>query len=153
MKTKKIKYEAEYNFNLIGISSSEDDHRLSWKLGKIFNSEFVKQEDIEIKDKKYSETQLFVSYKCKLTNLSVNLRLIVNKANVGYIVDELKSIDYFLQVFDNQDETYLDKIIADIKTISSVSGVFNLDLSKINTPFDIIKLKVILNLFKLLQLL
>ncbi|HPX76750.1 MAG TPA: IPExxxVDY family protein [Bacteroidales bacterium] len=133
MKTKKIKYEAEYNFKLIGISSSEDDYRLSWKLGKFFKAEFVKQEDIEIKDKKYTETQILVSYKCQPSNISLSLRLIVNKTNVGYIVEELKSIDYFLQVFDNQDEAYFGKIISDIKTISSVSAVFNLDLSKIKS--------------------
>ncbi|HOR60294.1 MAG TPA: IPExxxVDY family protein, partial [Bacteroidales bacterium] len=104
-----------------------------WKLGKFFKAEFVKQEDIEIKDKKYTETQIFVSYKCQPSNISLSLRLIVNKTNVGYIVEELKNIDYFLQVFDNQDEAYFGKIISDIKTISSVSAVFNLDLSKIKS--------------------
>lgn len=133
MKTKKIKYEAEYNFNLIGISSSEDDYRLSWKLGKIFKAEFIKQEDIEIKDNKYTETQKFVSYKCQPSNLSLNLRLVVNKTNIGYIVDELKNIDYFLQVFDSHDDAYLEKIISEIKAISSVSAVFNLDLSRIKS--------------------
>ncbi|MCK9254299.1 MAG: IPExxxVDY family protein [Bacteroidales bacterium] len=133
MKTKKIKYEAEYNFNLIGISSLEDDYRLSWKLSKIFKAEFIKQEDVKIRDNRYSEFQVFVSYLCKPANSSLKLRLIVNKTNIGYIVDELKNIDYFLQVYDNQNQDYLNKIISEIKTINSVFAVFNLDLSKIKS--------------------
>lgn len=133
MKTKKIKYEAEYNFNLIGISSLEDDYRLSWKLSKFFKAEFIKQEDVKIRDNRYSEFQVFVSYLCKPANSSLKLRLIVNKTNIGYIVDELKNIDYFLQVYDNQNQDYLNKIISEIKTINSVFAVFNLDLSKIKS--------------------
>jgi hypothetical protein len=59
--------------------------------------------------------------------------LVVNKTNIGYIVDELKNIDYFLQVFDSHDDAYFEKIISEIKAISSVSAVFNLDLSRIKS--------------------
>ncbi len=131
MKVKKIKYNAEYNFILIGLSSYEDDYKLSWLLEKIFKSEFIRQKDVDIQDNRFNEFQKFVSYLCSPTNLSYSIRLIVNKTNVGFIIEELKNIDYFLQIFDNDNNEFIDKIILDLKAIKSISAIFQLDLLKI----------------------
>lgn len=59
MKTKKIKYDPEYNFELLGVSSADDDYKLSWHLSKLLNAEFVWLANLEIRDDRFSELQIF----------------------------------------------------------------------------------------------
>lgn len=126
MKTKKIKYDPEYNFELLGVSSADDDYKLSWHLSKLLNAEFVWLANLEIRDDRFSELQIFNVFECVTLPQTSNIKLIGNRANVGFLIEELKNIDYFILIFDCDNQTTIDSLISQIKTIESITGIFRL---------------------------
>lgn len=126
MKTKKVKYNPEYNFELFGVSSVDDDYKLSWHLSNLFNAEFVRLTDLEIRDDRFSELQVFSVYECVTFSEMSNIKLVSNKANVGFLIEELKNIDYFILVFDNDDEQFIDTLTSQLKSVETITGIFRL---------------------------
>ncbi len=126
MKTKKLKYTPDYNFELLGISSTDDDYRLSWHLSRILSSEFVRAEDLEIIDPRFQEYLLFSVFENLDVAENISVRLVSNKANVGFLIEELKNIDFFILVFDNEDTEFINSLISRLKSTENISAVFKL---------------------------
>ncbi len=126
MKTKKLKYTPEYNFELLGISCSDDDYQLSWYLSKLLTTEFVRTADLEIRDSRYPEFQMFSVYESVDFAENSSVKIVSNKANVGFLIEELKNIDYFILVFESEDSNFMVELTARLKTVQSISAVFKL---------------------------
>jgi len=127
MKTKKLKYTPEFNFNLLGISSAVDDYKLSWHLSEIFGVEFKRSPDLEIIDSRFSDFQIFSIYETEDENLGNRIKIVSNKGAAGFLIDELKNIDYFIIIYDCENKDFLDKLIVKLKSISGISAVFRLN--------------------------
>ncbi|MDD3740960.1 MAG: IPExxxVDY family protein [Bacteroidales bacterium] len=127
MKTKKLKYTPEFNFNLIGISSTDDDYKLSWHLSEILGLEFTRSSGLEIIDSRFSDFQLFSIYETSDDNHGNRIKIVSNKGNAGFLIDELKNIDYFVIIYDFENIDLLDKLIVKLKSITSISAVFKLN--------------------------
>jgi hypothetical protein len=133
MKTKKLKYIPEYNFDLLGLSTSENDYKLSWLISKEFGIEFCKCKELKVFDRKNSEELCFSVFEnCDKTNIW-NLKLIANKGNLGYLLPELRNVDYFLMIFDKDETILLKEIIQKLKSINEISGVFIPDIQKLKS--------------------
>jgi hypothetical protein len=126
MKTKKLKYTPDYNFELLGISSTDDDYRLSWHLSRILNSEFARADDLEIIDSRFQEYLLFSVFENLDVAENVSVRLVSNKANIGFLIEELKNIDFFILVFDNENTELINNLISRLKSTENISAVFKL---------------------------
>lgn len=126
MKTKKLKYIPEYNFELIGISSSDDDYQLSWHLSKLLNSEFVRAADLEIIDPRFPEFQMFSVYENFDIEGNSSVKIVANKGNVGFLIEELKNIDFFILIFGSESSGFTGELFTKLKTVESISAVFKL---------------------------
>lgn len=126
MKTKKLKYTPDFNFTLIGISSTDDGYKLSWHLSEITNTGFTKLDDLEIIDPRFSEYQLFSIYGTINNDVNKGIKLVSNKANAGFLIEELKNIDYFIIINDFENSDLTEDLIKKLKSISSISAVFKL---------------------------
>lgn len=133
MKTKKLKYEPEFNFELLGISSTDDDYRLSWHLSKLNDSAFVRLDDLEIRDDRIEEFQIFSVYESTEINGASSIKLVSNKANIGYLVSELKNIDFFILIFDVDDDDFINSFTSQLKSVDSITGVFRLEPEKLKS--------------------
>ncbi|MDD2385187.1 MAG: IPExxxVDY family protein [Bacteroidales bacterium] len=134
MKTKKVKYTPDYNFKLIGISSTEDDYKLSWKLGKMLKTEFVRAKSLQIIDAKYTEYQIFSVFENEDKNKFPDIRLITNKGNEGFLIEELKNIDFFIIVhYDEATENFDKELISTLKKEEGITAVFSLEPSKLKS--------------------
>lgn len=133
MKTKKLKYEPEFNFELLGISSTDDDYRLSWHLGRLCDSAFTRLEDLEIRDDRIEEFQIFSVYENTEIKGASAIKLISNKANIGYLVSELKNIDFFILIFDVDDADFINLFTSQLKSVDSITGVFRLEPEKLKS--------------------
>ncbi|HOZ30878.1 MAG TPA: IPExxxVDY family protein [Bacteroidales bacterium] len=127
MKTKKLKYTPEFNFALVGISSSDDDYKLSWHLSEVLLKEFVRCDDLEIRDSRFSEFLFFSIYEIVDHIENENIRIVSNKAKGGFLIDELKNIDYFILIYDYENLGFIDDLINKLKAINSISAVFRLN--------------------------
>ncbi len=134
MKTKKVKYTPEYNFKLIGISSTEDDYKLSWKLGKMLKTEFVRATSLQIIDSKYTEYQIFSVFENEDKNKFPDIRLITNKGNEGFLIEELKNIDFFIIVnYDEATANFDKELISMLKQEQGITAVFSLEPRKLKS--------------------
>lgn len=133
MKTKKIKFSPEFNFKLIGITSTAEDYKISWILSKILKTDFIKLPDIQIIDDKFSEYQYFSVFESRDADEEISFKIISNKANVGYLAEDLHQIDYFLIVYKNIEYSDLEKIKKEIKQNDAITSVFIFDINDIKS--------------------
>ncbi len=130
IKTKKLKYKPTYNFKLIAISSSSEDYKLSWELSQLLETDFIKTSDLQITNK---NTRLSFSVFETVSKTSFPYtRLVSNKEKEGWLVPELKNIDFFLMIYDDIDE-YYKTIISNIKNIDIINGVFEIEIEKLKS--------------------
>jgi|TARA_B110000261_G_C13085621_1_gene357705 hypothetical protein len=94
----KLTLELEYDFDflLIGVSCHVPDYRLSWSLNKRFDIDLERLKDVDLQlDKK---TQGFFSfYSCDNQDDHTSVNLISNRCSSGYLIPEMKQMDYFIQ--------------------------------------------------------
>ena len=110
----------------MGISCSDNDYKISWHLSQILNSEFAKADNLEIIDPKFSEFQSFSVYENYDVAGNNNIKIVSNKGKLGFLIEELKNIDFFLIIFENEDSDFPSLLSAKLKTIDSISAVFKL---------------------------
>lgn len=133
MKTKKLKYKPQFNFKLIGISSSEEDYKISWRLSKILKSEFVKSESLQIIDPRFTEYLVFSVFENEDKYKLPDIKLVANKGIEGFLIEELKNIDFFI-IVNNDEETDFDEIIIEnLKKEDGITAVFSLDPDKLKS--------------------
>ena len=131
-KTKKIKLhlEAEYNFILIGIVSSENDYTLSWAINRALNIALKKEKELEVIEKRTKLTKLFTQF--AFSNEKTNYTLIANKSKNKYLIKEQSTIDFFLKI---ESESDLSSIIftKKLKKEKAILATFNIPLHNLKS--------------------
>ena len=130
-KKHKLTFQLDFNFFLLGISSSENDYRLSWEMNKALEISLKKGTD-HITKKKEIE-QVFLVYTFYVEEVFLQYSLIANKSEKGYLIEELRNIDYFLQIHGDLSDNQKQQIISSIKNIKGVSGIFKLDINTLKS--------------------
>lgn len=107
--TKKHKLEVamEEDFCLLGLVSDEPDYRLCWLLNQQLEMAFEKMDDLVLHHRKLQEDQEFSHFAYDDEESMVTYRLIKNRTENGYFLEELKNIDYLIHI---QGEIITDKI-------------------------------------------
>ena len=126
-KVHKLEFKPDYDFSLIGISSHENDYRLSWGLNNSLNLKFIKNKDLEIIDNNYPEPQNFSQFSYDDEESMLNYKLIANRCLDGFLIGELKNIDFFIIILGEINDNSLDQIIKKIISMSMVIMAFRLD--------------------------
>ncbi|HEY4785024.1 MAG TPA: IPExxxVDY family protein [Bacteroidales bacterium] len=116
---------------LLGISSHENDYRLSWALNENLGFRFTKTENHKSFNQRLSETQEFSTYSFTDDENSNTYRLISNRCDNGFLLDELKNID-FLVLIEPSDPLYrASELMAKIRSVPFVSGIFAIDMERL----------------------
>ena len=135
-KKHKLTFQLDFNFFLLGISSSENDYRLSWEMNKKLEICLRKGTDHVIKRKEIE--QVFLVYTFYNEAVYLHYSLIANKSENGFLIEELRNIDYFLQIHGDLTDNQQQQIISSIKTIKGVFGVFKLDINTLKSKNKLI---------------
>jgi len=117
---------------LIGLSSDEPDYRLAWLINEEAGTGFVRTDDLSLFHKKLGEDQLFSLFQYYDDDSLLTYRLVRNKCENGYFLDELKNIDYLIHI---QGEVLPDEIEDFLNSISKVTSV------RMCVPVDLNRLK------------
>jgi len=126
-KAYKLDINPEYEFILIGIVSFDKDYRLCWSVNKELGLKLVKTDNLEIANDKYPEPQKFSVYNYYNEDSMIDYNFISNKCEYGFLIEELKNIDYFLQVSGEFADNFKQDIINMLKRTEGVSTVFDID--------------------------
>jgi len=114
-KKHKLTFQLDFNFSLLGISSSENDYRLSWEMNKVLEISLRKDSDHVIKRKEIEQN--FLVYTFSDEESFLQYFLIANKSENGYLIEELRNIDYFLQIHGDLIDKQQEQIISSVRNI------------------------------------
>lgn len=126
MKKFKLKTEISYDFKLIGISSHEKPHKLTWAINTKLNFSFIQSENIILFDKKLNEEFEFAKY-IYIDDNEVEYNLISNRSSNAFFLNELSNFDYFLQLYGDLSKQHRDEIISNLRTVEFINAALKLD--------------------------
>lgn len=122
-KIHKLLTDGSNPYRLLGISSHENDYRLSWAANRKLGLNLRKSDSIFMK--KAGKENLEFSVFTEEDN-SYKMNLISNRCPNGFLINELKNIDFFLQVFGDIPRGYIDEITSGLKSVDIVSAIFEI---------------------------
>lgn len=122
-KIHKLKVEPEHDFLLVGISSHDNDYRLSWAINTELETNFLRVNDIVLFNDKLGEEQEFSRYAYMNEDEDSEIWMLSNTGLNGFLFPELKTIDYIL-LFRNLETAEVENFLTRLKSVSLISTAF-----------------------------
>lgn len=154
-----LEIEYDYDFVLIGISSHEKDYRFCWRLNKLLEINLIKQNSLEIKNKKQKTPSFFsfylfenkslytdyavlanISENKQSTTESINLfgELIDTESDTDFLLPELKQFNYFYIIKGEVDDNDVEETTNKIKTMENVQTALRIDVNSLRSKQNLI---------------
>lgn len=112
---------------LLGISSHENDYRISWALNNLLGLKLIKADNLKSLNKRIGETQEFSMYVGQSDEFSPIYKLISNRCDNGFLLEELKNIDYILRIEPMESPLNIDNVLLKLKEVQLISAIFCLN--------------------------
>jgi len=128
-----LKFEIDFDFVLIAVTSSLKDYRVCFLINRYLNFNFVKNDDLEVDIYPGAEPVLFSLYRYSWETTETDFFFIGNKGSDGYLVPEIKSADYFLMIRNYIDDNELDTIVSSLNKIPEIVAAVKIDPKKIKS--------------------
>jgi hypothetical protein len=136
-KVHKLTGSAANPYKLIGISSHENDYRLSWAVNNQLGLNLLRIDDLTVIRKSLAEDTSFSQFQHTDDTKMVKINLISNRCPDGFLIREMKNIDFFFQIFGEPDQKYLDGLIAGLKSITIISLAFEIPESALKKSWNL----------------
>ena len=120
VKKHKLEVAIEEDFCLLGVVSDEPDYRLCWMINRALGMEFEKADDLILRHRKYPEEQQFSMFVFDDEEAMITYRVIKNRAEVGYFMDELKNLDFLVHI---QGEIFSDQLSSFVHAVNAIEAV------------------------------
>ena len=131
VKKHKLDLAIEEDFCLLGVVSDEPDYKLCWRINQNFNMYFEKQEELHLFNRKLDKEQVFSYFSYHDNDALITYRLIRNRAEKGYFLDELKNIDYFIHIQGEINTTRISNFMLSVGALEPVRMCVPTDLGRI----------------------
>ncbi|SDF66134.1 hypothetical protein SAMN05216464_12345 [Mucilaginibacter pineti] len=128
-----LKFEIDFDFVLIAVTTSLKDYRICYLINKFLNFNFIKSEDLAVDISQGSEPVLFSLYHYNWETTETDFYFIGNKGSDGYLVPEIKSADYFLMIRNYIDDDDLESLIMSLNKIPEIVAAVKIDPKKIKS--------------------
>ncbi|GAB4299342.1 MAG: hypothetical protein Kow0068_22970 [Marinilabiliales bacterium] len=128
---KKINFEIDDNFFLIGIVCPDTPAKLAWKINNYLNSGFVITEPLKIISKSHPDYLFFTVYEYIDNLLLIEYHLIENKTSNGFLIETQRNIDYFMKISGEYNSNTGQNIINELKKIENIVTAFEINLDKL----------------------
>jgi hypothetical protein len=132
VKRHKLELAMEEDFCLLGVVADEPDYKLCWMINQALDMNFEKQEDLQLYHRKRNEEQVFSLFSYYDPDAMTAYRIIRNKSENGYFLDEMKNIDYLIHI---QGEIHADRISDFMQSVNSLKPV------RMCVPSDLSRIK------------
>jgi len=137
-KIHKLTQRKDLDFSLIGIASAENDYRLSWTINNIFGLQLSKAEHLEVFHKQLDDKQEFSQFRYYDDNSLILYRLLSNRSEKGYLIEEMINVDYILQISGNPDHGITDHLVGKLKSLECVTIAFKIDPSRLKSASKLV---------------
>lgn len=137
MSKKILRVEYDFDFTLIGISSSVRDYRLCWYINKYLPLRFHRDTDLTIYNEIGNESY-HSCFKYTLENIETDLYLLTNRSGTEYIIPESKESDYFIVSTEALNSEEEKAIVNGLNKIEVVQAAFMLDANSFKSKENLL---------------
>jgi len=128
-KSHKLSFKEEFSFHLIGISSHENDYRLSWGINNQLGTSFIRAENLVIHNPRIDQDQEFSLSQYLDEETYIQYNLISNRCDDGFLLEEMTNIDFLLQVSGEMNKTDLNSLVNKLKQADMITAAFLIDVN------------------------
>lgn len=124
--------EYDFDFALFGVSSHVANYRLAWGMNQLFELDLERVDDIDLSfgPKKQGN---FSIYRFDDEESYTTYHLISNRCSSGYLIPELKQMDYFIQYWGPMSDDELNDFKNELRKIPSVLTAMDIDPMKLKS--------------------
>ncbi len=131
-----LKYELDLDFVLIAITSQLKDYMLCFKLNRQLNINFYKIDELIIENNFGS--LFFSMYYYQIPETETDLFFIANKGEQGYLVPEMKTVDYFIKIHNYINKEELSQLIEGINKLPDVLVAIEVNPKRLKSKENLI---------------
>lgn len=131
VKKHKLEMAMEEDFCLLGVVADDPDFKLCWRINQSLETNFEKLDDLELYHRKLNNDQLFSIFAYDDDEAMVTFRIIKNRSDQGYFLDELKNIDFLVHIQGEIDAERISIFMQSLAGLSSVRMCVPVDLTRI----------------------
>ena len=131
VKRHKLDMAIEEDFCLLGVVTDEPDYKLCWMINRALDMNFEKQEELQLYHRKLDEEQVFSLFSYHDNDAMISYRIIRNRAENGYFLDELKNIDYMIHIQGEINTNRISGFMLSVGALKPVRMCVPSDLSRI----------------------
>jgi hypothetical protein len=121
----------EEDFCLLGLVSDDPDYKLCWRINQSLDTNFEKSDDLKLFHRKLNDDQLFSLFEYEDEDAMLNYRIIKNRSDQGFYLDEIKNIDFLVHIQGEVNEESINRFMQAITMLSSVRMCVPVDLTRI----------------------
>jgi len=130
---KNLKFEIDFDFILIALTSSLKDYRVCYLINKCLNFNFTRTEDLKLDISAMANPALFSLFHYSWESTETDFYFIGNKGSEGYLVPEMREADYFILIKNYIDDEDLEGIISALNKIAEIVAAVKIDPKKIKS--------------------
>jgi hypothetical protein len=127
LKSHKLVVEDDFQFLLIGISSHENDYRISWAINTQLKMAFRRADNLHIHNPRVREDQEFSLYQFTDPETLLNYDLFSNRCDNGFLLEEMKNIDYILKISGDAGKNFPIQMVNKLKKIDIITTAFEIN--------------------------
>jgi len=120
VKRHKLAMAIEEDFCLLGVVTDEPDYKLCWLINQALGTGFLKMDNLELFHRKLGRDQVFTLFAFSDEESLLTYRIIKNRAQEGFYLDEMKNLDYLVHI---QGEIAAEKINSFLQGTAAIPGV------------------------------
>jgi hypothetical protein len=131
VKKHKLELAIEEDYCLLGLVSDEPDYRLCWMINQQAGMNFIKTDDLSLTHRKFQKEQQFSIFYDEDEQTMITYRIIKNKAEVGFFLEELKNLDYLVHIQGDFSSQQIDAFLEATNALDPVRFCVPVDLQRI----------------------
>ena len=133
-----LKYELDLDFVLIAITAPLKDYRLCFKVNKELHLDLRRIDDLELLFNDLQEPYYFSHYHYTAPDTETAFNLLANKGSEGFLIPEMKKVDFFLLIHNYIDSNELREVIGGLNRIPEVAVAAEVDPRKLKSKENLI---------------
>lgn len=125
--------EDDFRFLIIGISSHENDYRISWAMNNSLGMSLRQTEKMDIYNPRIKQNQVFSLYQYTDRETLLHYHLISNRCDNGFLLEEMPNIDYILKISGDPGKNLASQLINKLKKIDIITTAFEINPSTLKS--------------------
>ncbi len=131
IKKHKLEMAIDKDFALLGVVADQADYRLCLLINRALGLDLRKQDDLVLYHRKLDQDQDFSLFEYTDEESLLTYRVIRNRTEEGFFLDELKNLDYLIHIQGDITEESTSSFFRKISSIPDVRMCVPVDLNKI----------------------